>query len=48
MFLKTYEGDVADLCLTFTIGEDVAGDNREVPLVPGGEDIDVTNQNRML
>lgn len=44
---RSYAGDVADLCLTFTIGEDVAGESREIPLVRGGEDLEVTNQNRM-
>jgi hypothetical protein len=46
MFLKTYDGDVADLCLTFTVTHDELGAQREVPLVPRGAELDVTNENR--
>mmetsp|Transcript_2993 Transcript_2993/g.3460 ORF Transcript_2993/g.3460 Transcript_2993/m.3460 type:complete len:1148 (+) Transcript_2993:143-3586(+) len=46
MFLKTYEGDAADLCLTFTIANDDFGGNKEVPLIPNGADVEVTNLNK--
>ena len=36
MFLKTYEGDSEDLCLTFTVANDDFGGNTEVPLIPNG------------
>lgn len=39
MFLKTYEGDVEDLGLTFTIVQDVFGDQKEVDLIPGKDSI---------
>lgn len=70
LFLKTYEGDAEDLCLTFSITQEVAGEvrhfcgattrswltpcvggtclqTREVELVRGGADLDVTNANKM-
>jgi ubiquitin-protein ligase E3 C len=49
MFLKTFEGDVADLSLTFTISADLLGGavGEEVELVPGGKNIAVTAKNRM-
>lgn len=46
MFLKTYEGDAADLCLAFTVANNDFGTAVEVPLIPGGEDIEVTNYNK--
>lgn len=46
MFLKTYEGDAEDLCLTFTVADDDFGGNKEIPLIPNGADIPVTNQNK--
>jgi ubiquitin-protein ligase E3 C len=46
MFLKTYEGDAEDLCLNFTVSVDDFGGTREIPLVPNGGDIDVTNANK--
>ena len=45
MFLKTYEGDVSDLCLTFTVNNDDFG-VKEVPLIANGASIEVTNQNK--
>mmetsp|Transcript_20968 Transcript_20968/g.57572 ORF Transcript_20968/g.57572 Transcript_20968/m.57572 type:complete len:464 (-) Transcript_20968:476-1867(-) len=50
-FLKSYDGDVEDLCLTFAI-EQFSGDvvpqeqRRTVQLVPGGADVRVTAANR--
>jgi len=45
MFLKTYEGDVSDLCLTFTVNNDDFG-VKEVPLIANGASIEVTNMNK--
>ncbi|KAL3776550.1 hypothetical protein ACHAW5_008712 [Stephanodiscus triporus] len=45
MFLKTYDGDVSDLCLTFTVANDDFGVS-EVPLIANGADIEVTNENK--
>jgi len=41
--LKSYAGDVADLCCSFVAG---AADGSEVPLVPNGQAVGVTNENR--
>uniref|UniRef100_A0A7S2UH98 HECT-type E3 ubiquitin transferase n=1 Tax=Attheya septentrionalis TaxID=420275 RepID=A0A7S2UH98_9STRA len=46
MFLKTYEGDAADLCLTFTVANDDFGRNDEIELIPNGANIEVTNSNK--
>jgi len=47
MFLKTYEGDAADLCLTFTVADDsFGGTGGEVELVHGGARLEVTNRNK--
>jgi len=46
MFLKTYEGDASDLCLSFTVAKDDFGGNEEVPLIPNGADVEVTNANK--
>jgi len=53
MFLKTYEGDARDLCLSFTLpGDDGDMSHRgathgEMPLIPGGGDVEVTNSNKI-
>ena len=47
MFLKSYDGDVADLCLTFSVTDDSFGGRREVDLVSGGSRIAVTSTNRI-
>jgi ubiquitin-protein ligase E3 C len=46
-FLKTYEGDIEDLCLTYQINEDdpVTGYKATVDLVPNAAEISVTNAN---
>jgi hypothetical protein len=38
IFLKTYEGNVEDLSLTFSVSDEneVTGERREVELYPGG------------
>lgn len=38
--------DIDDLYLDFTTSIDIFGEKQTVPLKPGGEDIDVTNNNR--
>ena len=48
MFLKNYEGDAEDLCLTFTMANDDFGGNKEIPLMPNGGNIAVTNSNKQL
>jgi ubiquitin-protein ligase E3 C len=46
MFLKNYDGDCSDLCLTFTITTDEFGGTKEFPLIPNGANVDVTNDNK--
>lgn len=46
MFLKSYDGDIADLSLTFSISDEAMGIQREIDLVPGGSKIVVTSKNR--
>ncbi|KAL3926632.1 MAG: hypothetical protein SGARI_005543 [Bacillariaceae sp.] len=46
MFLKTYDGNAEDLCLTFTVTVDDFGGNKEIPLIPKGANIEVTNTNK--
>lgn len=46
MFLKTFDGDAADLCLSFTVTNDEFGGNTEIPLIPNGSEVDVTNANK--
>lgn len=45
-FLKTFDGDVRDLSLTFSVTEDDLGEQREVDLIPGGRNLDVTSHNK--
>jgi len=53
-FLKSYEGDLADLCLTFSAsaGDEMQGggqggqQHQEVEFFPGGGEVAVTNDNR--
>ncbi|KAI9140489.1 hypothetical protein BKA69DRAFT_1079194 [Paraphysoderma sedebokerense] len=46
-FLKHYEGDAEDLCLSFTISENVFGQTTEKEIKPGGKGITVTNENKI-
>ena len=46
MQVKRYAGDVEDLCLTFSVDEEVAGVKRTVELEEGGANKPVTNLNR--
>jgi ubiquitin-protein ligase E3 C len=48
MFLKTYDGDAVDLCLSFTVTINEFGAPKDIPLVPNGANIDVTNSNKHL
>jgi len=46
--VKSYAGDVADLCLDFTAStDDGAGGTLTTDLIPGGADVPVTNDNRL-
>lgn len=42
-----YEGNVEDLGLVFSAEDDTFGKRTSIPLVPGGENIAVTNENRL-
>jgi ubiquitin-protein ligase E3 C len=46
MFLKTYEGNAEDLCLSFAVARNEFGNNEEIPLLPGGQNKDVTDLNK--
>jgi ubiquitin-protein ligase E3 B len=42
-----YEGDVEDLCLDFTLTEELGGKRIVHELRPGGKNISVTNENKL-
>ncbi|EGT34702.1 CBN-OXI-1 protein [Caenorhabditis brenneri] len=46
-FVKRYEGDMADLSLTFSVDEDFMDKISTVDLVPSGRTIAVTNENKI-
>jgi ubiquitin-protein ligase E3 C len=46
MFLKHYDGDVRDLCLSFSVTDSALGGNKEIELYPGGSNVDVTKTNK--
>ena len=46
--IKYFTGDVEDLGLTMTIAENDLGISEEIPLISGGHDIPVTNENRLF
>jgi ubiquitin-protein ligase E3 C len=46
MFLKTFDGDAADLCLTFTVTHNEFGGTRDVNLIKNGAEVEVTNCNK--
>ena len=46
MFLKTFDGNVADLDLTFSVMDDSFGSQTEIELIPGGKGISVTSSNK--
>ncbi|OQS06813.1 hypothetical protein THRCLA_01177 [Thraustotheca clavata] len=45
-FLKTYDGDISDLGLTFSIGQDCFGVQKQIELIPGGGNVSVNSENR--
>lgn len=45
--MKHYEGDVADLDLTFSFDQDMMGQIVTHELVPGGRAVAVTNENKI-
>ncbi|KNC83480.1 hypothetical protein SARC_04261 [Sphaeroforma arctica JP610] len=47
-FVKSYKGDLDDLCLTFSSDEDVFGETITTDLVPGGSAMAVTNDNVIM
>lgn len=47
IFLKHYSGDLADLALNFTLTQNELGDVKSVELVPNGNSIAVTKENRL-
>lgn len=47
LFLKSYEGDVTELGLDFTILNDELGETRQDDLKPGGSNINVSSSNRI-
>nr|CAB3267460.1 ubiquitin-protein ligase E3C-like [Phallusia mammillata] len=47
MFLRSYEGDVANLDLDFTVVDDRFGETSVTELIPNGRNISVTNDNRV-
>jgi hypothetical protein len=46
MLLKTFEGNIEDLALNFTIVENEFGEKQERDLIPYGRNITVTNDNK--
>lgn len=46
MYLKTYDGDAEDLCLTFSVANDNFGGTQETQLIPDGSNVPVTNLNK--
>ncbi|KAF8681820.1 hypothetical protein HU200_045261 [Digitaria exilis] len=47
MQLKHYDGNVEDLCLDFTVTEELGGKRIVHELKPGGRSISVTNENKL-
>jgi len=47
MYLKTYDGNVEDLALNFSVVDNTFGEAVVRELIPGGKDIAVTNDNRI-
>lgn len=47
LYLKTYDGDVSDLGLDFTVMNSEFGENEVVELKPGGANIPVTESNKI-
>lgn len=47
MYVKYYEGDIEDLCLCMSVTDTNFGGESTVNLVPNGQEIAVTNANKM-
>lgn len=47
MYVKSFEGDVKELSLDFTVTEESFGKRHVIELKHGGKDISVTNENKM-
>lgn len=47
MFLKTYEGNIEDLALNFSLNRVSLGETTEIDLIPNGRNIPVTRENRL-
>lgn len=46
VFLKYYDGDITELCLTFSIVDTSFGQSKEIELIPGGSNLSVTASNK--
>lgn len=44
IFIKNYEGDIRDLCLTFSLSNN---DRKEEDLIAGGKNVEVNNSNKI-
>ena len=47
MYIKYYEGDIEDLCLYMCYTDNNFGTDKVINFVPGGQDIPVTQENKM-
>lgn len=47
LYVKSYDGDIAELSLDFTITEEWLGKRHVIELKSGGKDISVTNENKL-
>ena len=47
MYIKYYEGDIEDLCLYMCYTDNILGTDKTVNFIPGGQEIPVTNENKM-
>ncbi|XP_008794042.2 E3 ubiquitin-protein ligase UPL7 [Phoenix dactylifera] len=47
MYVKHFDGDVAELCLDFTVTEELCGSRVVTELKPGGKNVSVTNENKL-
>lgn len=47
LFVKHYANDMEDLCLTFSIDQDILGKSQTIDLIPNGRNVNVTKRNRI-
>ena len=47
MYVKYYEGDIEDLCLTMCYTDNNFGSETTINFVPNGSEVTVTNENKM-